>query len=52
MIEQASIAATCRDMKWDSNDVFYAVTAVESEKWVIQDCEQGVRTQAGSLCRP
>ncbi|KAF2641400.1 FAD-binding domain-containing protein [Massarina eburnea CBS 473.64] len=37
--------------KWDPNDVFYAVTAVGSERWEVQDGEQGVQTQNGKLCR-
>ncbi|KAF1950216.1 hypothetical protein CC80DRAFT_528968 [Byssothecium circinans] len=37
--------------KWDPNDVFYAVTAVGSERWKVQDGEQGVQTQNGRLCR-
>jgi hypothetical protein len=35
--------------KWDPKDVFYATTAVGSERWVVQDGEQGVQTQAGRL---
>lgn len=37
--------------KWDPDDVFYAVTAVGSERWKVQDGEQGVQTQNGRLCR-
>ncbi|KAI6362794.1 hypothetical protein MCOR25_006116 [Pyricularia grisea] len=37
--------------KWDPNDVFYAATAVGSERWVVEDGEQGVQTQNGRLCR-
>ncbi|TLD21862.1 hypothetical protein PspLS_08230 [Pyricularia sp. CBS 133598] len=37
--------------KWDPNDVFYAVTAVGSERWVVEDGAQGVQTQNGRLCR-
>jgi hypothetical protein len=37
--------------KWDLTDFFYAITAVGSERWVVQDGEQGVQTQAGRLCR-
>ncbi|KAL1883300.1 hypothetical protein Daus18300_000358 [Diaporthe australafricana] len=37
--------------KWDPNDVFYAVTAVGSERWKVQDGEQGVQTQNGRLYR-
>ncbi|KAF2133002.1 FAD binding domain-containing protein [Dothidotthia symphoricarpi CBS 119687] len=37
--------------KWDPRDVFYATTAVGSERWVVQDGEQGVQTQNGKLCR-
>lgn len=45
--------------KWDPNDVFYAVTAVGSERWKVQDGGQdggqgggqGVPTQNGRLCR-
>jgi hypothetical protein len=37
--------------KWDPRDVFYATTAVGSERWVVQDGEQGVQTQAGRLCK-
>jgi len=37
--------------KWDPTDVFYATTAVGSERWVVQDGEQGVQTQNGRLCR-
>ncbi|KAF1940496.1 FAD-binding domain-containing protein [Clathrospora elynae] len=37
--------------KWDPKDVFYATTAVGSERWVVQDGEQGVQTQNGRLCR-
>ncbi|KAF1834148.1 hypothetical protein BDW02DRAFT_598395 [Decorospora gaudefroyi] len=37
--------------KWDLTDVFYATTAVGSERWVVQDGEQGVQTQNGRLCR-
>lgn len=37
--------------KWDPTDLFYAVTAVGSERWVVQDGEQGVQTQNGRLCR-
>jgi hypothetical protein len=37
--------------KWDPTDVFYATTAVGSERWVVKDEEQGVQTQNGRLCR-
>ncbi|KAI8937694.1 hypothetical protein NX059_005395 [Plenodomus lindquistii] len=37
--------------KWDPKDVFYATTAVGSERWVVKDGEQGVQTQNGRLCR-
>ncbi|KAE9567964.1 hypothetical protein CGMCC3_g15906 [Colletotrichum fructicola] len=37
--------------KWDPNDVFYAVTAVGSERWIVLDGDQGVQTQNGRLCR-
>jgi hypothetical protein len=37
--------------KWDPRDVFYATTAVGSERWVVKDGEQGVQTQNGRLCR-
>lgn len=37
--------------KWDPNDVFYATTAVGSERWKVEDGEQGVQTQNGRLCR-
>jgi FAD/FMN-containing dehydrogenase len=37
--------------KWDPYDVFYATTAVGSERWVVRDGEQGVQTQNGRLCR-
>ncbi|PVI01102.1 FAD binding domain-containing protein [Periconia macrospinosa] len=37
--------------KYDPNDVFYAVTAVGSERWQVLDGEQGVQTQNGKLCR-
>ncbi|KAI8170900.1 FAD-linked oxidoreductase ZEB1 [Colletotrichum sp. SAR 10_70] len=37
--------------KWDPNDVFYAVTAVGSERWTVLDGDQGVQTQNGRLCR-
>lgn len=36
---------------WDPKDVFYAVTAVGSERWEVQDGGQGVPTQNGRLCR-
>ncbi|TDZ39672.1 FAD-linked oxidoreductase ZEB1 [Colletotrichum spinosum] len=37
--------------EWDPNDVFYAVTAVGSERWRVLDGDQGVQTQNGRLCR-
>ncbi|KAE8824776.1 hypothetical protein PTNB85_09540 [Pyrenophora teres f. teres] len=37
--------------KWDPNDLFYATTAVGSERWTVQDGEQGVQTQNGRLCK-
>jgi hypothetical protein len=37
--------------KWDPFDVFYATTAVGSERWEVRDREQGVQTQNGRLCR-
>ncbi|KAJ3962531.1 hypothetical protein N0V92_000697 [Colletotrichum tropicale] len=37
--------------RWDPNDVFYAVTAVGSERWIVLDGDQGVQTQNGRLCR-
>jgi hypothetical protein len=37
--------------KWDPNDVFYATTAVGSERWEVRDGYQGVQTQNGRLCR-
>lgn len=37
--------------KWDPEDVFYATTAVGSERWEVRDGEQGVQTQNGRLCR-
>ncbi|KAH9859681.1 hypothetical protein IAQ61_011462 [Plenodomus lingam] len=37
--------------KWDPSDVFYATTAVGSERWQVRDGEQGVQTQNGRLCR-
>jgi hypothetical protein len=37
--------------KWDPTDVFYATTAVGSERWEVRDGEQGVQTQNGRLCR-
>ncbi|KAJ4992083.1 FAD binding domain-containing protein [Stagonosporopsis vannaccii] len=37
--------------KWDPNDVFYATTAVGSERWEVRDGDQGVQTQSGRLCR-
>ena len=37
--------------KWDPRDVFYATTAVGSERWEVRDGEQGVQTQNGRLCR-
>ncbi|KAF6813204.1 FAD binding domain containing protein [Colletotrichum sojae] len=37
--------------KWDPTDVFYAATAVGSERWVVEDGDQGVQTQNGRLCR-
>ncbi|KAF2746115.1 FAD-binding domain-containing protein [Sporormia fimetaria CBS 119925] len=37
--------------RWDPKDVFYAVTAVGSERWVVEDGERGVQTQNGRLCR-
>jgi hypothetical protein len=37
--------------KWDPKDVFYATTAVGSERWEVRDGEQGVQTQNGRLCR-
>ncbi|KAI8941278.1 hypothetical protein NX059_002508 [Plenodomus lindquistii] len=37
--------------KWDPRDVFYAVTAVGSERWEVRDGEQGLQTQNGRLCR-
>ncbi|KAF5504947.1 FAD-linked oxidoreductase ZEB1 [Colletotrichum siamense] len=37
--------------RWDPNDVFYAVTAVGSERWTVLDGDQGVQTQNGRLCR-
>ncbi|KAF6802682.1 FAD binding domain-containing protein [Colletotrichum musicola] len=37
--------------KWDPTDVFYATTAVGSERWVVEDGDQGVQTQNGRLCR-
>jgi len=37
--------------KWDPSDLFYATTAVGSERWVVRDGEQGVQTQNGRLCR-
>ncbi|OAG03355.1 FAD-binding domain-containing protein [Paraphaeosphaeria sporulosa] len=37
--------------KWDPYDVFYATTAVGSERWEVRDGEQGVQTQNGRLCR-
>ncbi|KAF4835215.1 FAD-linked oxidoreductase ZEB1 [Colletotrichum tropicale] len=37
--------------RWDPNDVFYAVTAVGSERWIVLDGDQGVQIQNGRLCR-
>jgi hypothetical protein len=37
--------------KWDPSDVFYATTAVGSERWVVKDGNQGVQTQNGRLCK-
>ncbi|KAH7094849.1 hypothetical protein FB567DRAFT_511218 [Paraphoma chrysanthemicola] len=37
--------------KYDPNDVFYATTAVGSERWRVEDGEQGVQTQNGRLCK-
>ncbi|KAB5546836.1 hypothetical protein GE09DRAFT_1174765 [Coniochaeta sp. 2T2.1] len=37
--------------KYDPKDVFYATTAVGSERWEVRDGEQGVQTQNGRLCR-
>lgn len=37
--------------KWDPNDVFYAVTAVGSERWKVQDGDLGFETANGRLCR-
>lgn len=37
--------------KWDPKYVFYATTAVGSERWEVRDGEQGVQTQIGRLCR-
>ena len=37
--------------KWDPKDVFYATTAVGSERWEVRDGEMGVQTQNGRLCR-
>lgn len=37
--------------KYDPNDVFYAVTAVGSERWKVQDGNLGLQTQNGRLCR-
>jgi hypothetical protein len=36
---------------WDPYDLFYATTAVGSERWRVEDGEQGVQTQNGRLCR-
>lgn len=37
--------------KWDPRDVFYATTAVGSERWEVRTREQGLQTQNGRLCR-
>ncbi|KAF2022912.1 FAD-binding domain-containing protein [Setomelanomma holmii] len=37
--------------KYDPKDVFYATTAVGSERWRVEDGEQGVEPQNGRLCR-
>jgi hypothetical protein len=37
--------------KWDPMDVFYATTAVGSERWIVDDGDQGAQTQNGRLCR-
>jgi hypothetical protein len=37
--------------KYDPKDLFYATTAVGSEKWEVRDGEQGLQTQNGRLCR-
>lgn len=37
--------------KYDPRDVFYATTAVGSERWRVEDGEQGVQTQNGRLCK-
>jgi hypothetical protein len=37
--------------KWDPQDVFYATTAVGSERWVVQDGDEGIQTQNGRLCK-
>jgi hypothetical protein len=37
--------------KWDPKDLFYATTAVGSERWKVEDGNQGVQTQNGRLCR-
>jgi FAD/FMN-containing dehydrogenase len=37
--------------KYDPKDLFYATTAVGSEKWEVRDEEQGLQTQNGRLCR-
>ncbi|KAF2746026.1 isoamyl alcohol oxidase-like protein [Sporormia fimetaria CBS 119925] len=37
--------------KWDPKDVFYATTAVGSERWEVRDGDWGTQTQMGRLCR-
>jgi hypothetical protein len=37
--------------KYDPLDVFYATTAVGSERWEVRDGDQGVQTQNGRLCK-
>lgn len=37
--------------RWDPYDLFYARTGVGSERWVVQDGDQGVQTQNGRLCK-
>lgn len=37
--------------KWDPGHVFYATTAVGSERWEVRDGDQGIQTQNGRLCR-
>lgn len=37
--------------KLDPGHVFYATTAVGSERWEVRDGDQGIQTQNGRLCR-